>query len=155
MIQQALEFLSKLQTPKNPVTVTVHGQPFAVKPDGTLGEAVHPVDVDFNLPPLVLSTLSGIVDAYKAKVNELGSRVALQVESHLKVRLVDLDLDACGRRRVYAVAGHEPDTAFEFGRFYEPEKFLIAFRAGFYFNDEAVKVTNAKKLNANFTGLIL
>lgn len=140
MIKEALDFLSKLQTPKNPLTVEVHGQPFAVRPDGTIGEAVQPVDTSFDTPSLNVSTLSGLVDAHKAKVGELGERVALHIESHLCVKLLNLDLDRYGDRRLYAVARHEPDTAFEFNVFHEPEKFLISFRSGFYFNEEAVKV---------------
>ena len=140
MIAEAFEYLAKLQTPKNPVVHNVHGQPFEVKVDGTLGNAVKPVDISFWKPPLVVSTLSGLVDAYNAKVGELGARVALHIESHLLVSLVDLDLDEFGKRRLYARADHAPDTAFKFGEFYEPEAFIIAFRAGFYFNSEAVKV---------------
>jgi hypothetical protein len=140
VIKEALEFLAKIQTPKNPLTVDIHDQPFSVKPDGTVGEVVRPIDLSWPKPAFVVSTLSGLVDAYKAKVGELGERVALAIQDHLQVNLVDLDCDKYGKRRAYAIAKHEPDTAFEFAKFYEPEKFIIAFRAGFYFNEEAVKV---------------
>jgi hypothetical protein len=140
MIKEALEFLAGIQTPKNPQVVLVHDQPFIVNQNGTLGEAVRPVDVSWPKQGLVVGTLSGLVDAYKAKVGDLGDKVALHIQSHLQVSLVNVNLDAYGKRREYARAVHAEDTAFEFGKFYEPEKFIIAFRAGFYFNEEAVKV---------------
>jgi hypothetical protein len=140
MIAEALEFLAKIQTPKNPVTVELHGKPYAVKADGTVGEAVKPVDLRFPRPVLQVNTLSGLVGAYRAKVGELGQRVAFHVESYLSVRLLDLDADEYGKRLTYAVATHTPDTAFTFNKYMEPEQFLIAFRSSFYFNDEAVKV---------------
>ncbi|HEV2133766.1 MAG TPA: hypothetical protein VGR47_05840 [Terracidiphilus sp.] len=140
MIQQALEFLAKLQTPRNPVTVEVAGTHYAVKSDGTLGDAVRPVNLAWPRAPLELSTLSGLVEAFRVKAGGLRDRVALQIASHLEVRVVDLDLDERGQRRVYAAARHAPDTRFRFDTFMDPEEFLLAFRASFYFNGEAVKV---------------
>lgn len=140
MIKEALEFLSNLQTPRNPQTVEIHGQPFMVKFDGTVGEAVRPADLSWPKPTLSLNTLSGIVRAYSAKVGKLGDRVALHVVSYLRVDLIDLDENEHGKRRIYASAIHQPDTGFRFGEFMDPEKFLLTFRAGFYFNNEAVKV---------------
>jgi hypothetical protein len=140
MIKEALEFLSKLQTPKNPVVIYVHNQPFMVEADGTLGDAVKPVDVRYLKTTFCLKTLSGLVDAYRAKVGQMGDRVGIRIFDHLTVKIVDLDLDEYGDVRTYAAAVHEADTAFEFNKFMEPEKFIVAFRAGFYYNDEAVKV---------------
>lgn len=140
MIAEALKFLASIQTPRNPQTVEVGGQPFAVETDGTLGEAVHPADLSWPKPALALSTLSGLVAAYKVKVGKLGSRVALHVVSYLEVDLIDLDENDVGKRLVYAIAKHVPDTTFKFGEFMDPEPFLLKFRASFYFNDEAVKV---------------
>jgi hypothetical protein len=140
VIAEALEFLAGIQTPKNPVTVEVKDQAFAVKADGTIGDAVRPADLTWPKPALALSSLSGLVSAYKAKVGKLGSRVALHVVNYLQVDLVDLDENEVGKRLTYATAKHVPDTSFKFGEFMDPEPFLLKFRAGFYFNDEAVKV---------------
>ena len=140
MIKEALEFLAKLQTPKNQLTVEVGGQTFAVRADGTVGNAVRPVDLSWPTPVLPLGTLSGIVAAYSAKVGNLGDRVALHIVSHLQVDLIDLDEDEHGKRRVYAQAKHTPDAGFKFNSFMDPEAFLLSFRASFFFNDEAVKV---------------
>jgi hypothetical protein len=140
VIAEALKFLAGIQTPKNPIAVEVNGQQFAVEQDGTLGEAVYPADLTWPKPALTLSTLSGLVAAYKAKVGKLGSRVALHVVNYLQVDLVDLDENEVGKRLVYASAKHVPDSAFKFGEFMDPEAFLLKFRASFYFNEEAVKV---------------
>lgn len=140
MIAEALEFLAKIQTPKNPQTVVVNDQTFAVEADGTVGEAIKPADLSWPKPVLALSSLSGLVAAYKSKIGKMGERVALHVVSYLQVDLVDLDENGVGKRVVYATAKHVPDTGFKFGEFMDPEPFLLKFRASFYFNDEAVKV---------------
>lgn len=140
MIKEALEFLTKLQTPKNPVTVSVGDVNYAVEPDGTLGDPIQKPNLTYPRPALQLSQLSGLVTAYKAKAGELGARVALHVVNFQRVELIDLDQDEFGLRRTYAVAQHEPDTGFKFNTYLDPEPFLLQFRAGFYFNDEAVKV---------------
>lgn len=140
MIKEALEFLAKLQTPKNPVTVEVGSQQYAVEADGTLGEVIKPKDLSWPKPVMTVSTLSGLVTAYKAKAGKLGERVALHVVNHLRVDLVDLDEDAYGKRLVYASAIHPEDTSFKFNTYLDPEPFLISFRASFYFNAEATKV---------------
>jgi len=116
VIKEALEFLAKLQTPKNQLTVEVGGQTFAVQADGTVGDAVRPVDLSWPTPVLPLGTLSGIVAAYSAKVGNLGDRVALHIVSHLQVDLIDLDENEHGKRRVYAQAKHTPDAGFKFNR---------------------------------------
>ena len=140
MIKEALDFLSKLQQPTKPVTIKVGEDEYSVETDWTLGEPIRKPDLSYAKAPLALSTLSGLVTAYKAKVGQLGERVALHVVSHLQVDLVDLDQDEFGKRRVYASAKHEPDAGFKFNTYPDPEPFLLQFRAGFYFNEEAVKV---------------
>jgi hypothetical protein len=140
VIKEALEYLAGLQTPKNPVIVEVNSQKFAVTKDGTLGEAVRAADLSWPKPVLSVGTLSGIVKAYGSKVGKLGQRVALHVVNYMQVDLIDLDEDEHGKRRIYATAKHQPDTSFRFNEFMDPEKFLLSFRASFYFNEEAVKV---------------
>jgi hypothetical protein len=54
--------------------------------------------------------------------------------------LIALEVDECGRRRVYARARHAPETGFEFGTYYAAEDFIIKFRTSFYFNEQATKV---------------
>lgn len=140
MIAEALKFLAEIQTPKNPQTVVVNEQTFAVKADGTLGDVVRPLDLTWPKPALLLGSLSGLVTAYKAKAGKLGARVALHVVNHLQVDLIDLDENEVGKRLVYATAKHAPDTSFQFDTYMDPEPFLLKFRASFYFNNEAVKV---------------
>ena len=113
MIKEALEFLTKLQTPKNPVIETVHGQPYIVKADGTLGERVTPVGRLWPRPPIGLATLTGLAEVCKQKPNLDNVRVALQVNNYRSVSLVDFDLDDFGVRRVYATANHSGETIGE------------------------------------------
>lgn len=143
MIKDVLEFLSKLQTPKNDVTVTVDGQPYGVKSDGTLGEAIMPkapVDIRAARPTLLVSTLSGLVAASKAKIDKLGDRVAIIISDPNNVVLKDLDTDDFGKRQEYVRATHVEARPFPFGKYLEPEDFLLAMRAGFIYTDNAVNL---------------
>lgn len=141
MIKEALEFLAKLQTPRPPQTIEVHGKPFSVNADGTVGNFIRPVDPSWPKPVIQLSTLSSLAEAYKAKIGKLGNRVALHVVDHLRVDLLDLDEDEFGKRLIYASAKHTVETPFKFNSFLAAEDFLISLRASFLFNEEAVKVS--------------
>jgi hypothetical protein len=140
VIKEALEYLSNLQTLKNPQTVVVGGNDYAVKADGTLGEVVRKPDLRASRPTLALSTLSGLVAAYKAEIDLLGKRAAIHVADVYNVKIFDLDADEFGKRVVYAHAQHVVDTKFVFDKFMELEDFLLAFRSSFFFNDQAVKI---------------
>jgi hypothetical protein len=48
MIKEALEFITTLQTPQRPITQDLNGQLYAVKADGTLGDAIKRVDARFD-----------------------------------------------------------------------------------------------------------
>lgn len=140
MIQEALEYLAKIQTPQRPVTIDVAGQLYSVNADGTLGRAIGPVDLRYERPSVEVQTLSGLVAAYKAKIDNLGARIALLIEDPFSVLLIDLDVDEFGLRKEYAAAKHVEAKPFPFNAFHQPEPFLLAFRAGFLFNDDAVTV---------------
>lgn len=140
MIAEALKFLAEIQTPKNPQTVLIGSTSYAVRTDGTLGEVVRPVDLRWKRPALEVDTLSGLCAAFAANVNELGSKVAVLIQSPFRVVVCALDLDECGVRREYVVATHKEESPFPFGKYLEPEPFLLAFRAGFLFNEQAVMV---------------
>lgn len=140
MLQELVEYLSKLQTPRPPQATVVDGISYRVNADGTLGAAIATPDLRPARPTLAVSTLSGFVDAYKAKIDKLGDHVAVHVADFLTVQLIDLDADEFGKRHVYVTAKHSEPLAFTFDKFHEIEDFLIKFRASFYFNEEAVKV---------------
>lgn len=138
MIKEALEFLSKLQTPKNPITHVVESVPYAVKQDGTLDLPVRKPDLR-NAPAILqVGALTGLVDAYKS-MNLSG--VALHIKSPTLVEIVDIKADEeFGKRYTRVRAEYVSETAFEFAKFYVPETFLLAFRASFLFNENAVLV---------------
>lgn len=138
---EVLEYLFAKLKDKQPVTHTVDGQPYAVKENGELGQAVLKLAPQFTKPVLNLSSLSGLVTAYQKGVDGFNpSDSALRVSDYLTVELIELKADDFGRRHVFAKAAHVEPPAFAFGKFYEPEDFLIAFRAGFHFNDMAERV---------------
>lgn len=131
----------RLRGPK-PAVETVNGQPYALKPDGTLGEPVRELAPQFVKPVLSVSTLSGMVEAFKAGLDGVASnaKVAFHVVSPTQVDLVSLEADDFGRRHVWAQAVHRQDCPFRFDVYMDTEPFLIAFRASFLFNDNAVKI---------------
>jgi hypothetical protein len=138
MVKEALEFLANLQTPKNPITHEVNGVHYEVTNGGTLGKAIALPDLRHRPGTLLTGTLSGFIDAFKARV-VLGT--AVHIASPTLVRLIDLVPDETfGTRDIHIQAQHSQETRFVFDKFYEPEEFLLAFRASFYFNEEAVKV---------------
>lgn len=143
MIKEALEFLANLQTPKNPVTVTVEDQAYGVTKDGTLGEAIMPkapVDIRAARPKLAVVTLTGLVAAYKAKIDNLGDSVAVIIRDPNNVIVSDLAYDSFGKRQEYVHATHVEERPFPFGKYLEPEDFLLAMRAGFIYTDNAVQL---------------
>ena len=126
------------------MTVNVSGQDYAVRSDGTVGDPIRelrPIPTIEN-PTLEVKTLSGLVGALNAGIDKVDpAGVALRVADIYTVEVVSLVADEFGRRHVWARAKHQPETKFVFDKYYtNPEEFIIAFRAAFYFNDEATKV---------------
>lgn len=136
-----MEFLATIQTPKNPVFVTVGEHDYAVKADGTLGEPIRKVLLpQFTKPTLKVATLTALAAACIAKVDGFGEDVALHVTDFLTVQLVSTKADEYGRRHVYIEAKHQVETPFKFNTYLAAEDFQIALRTSFLLNDEAVKV---------------
>ncbi|HVJ09717.1 MAG TPA: hypothetical protein VM554_15170 [Acidisarcina sp.] len=139
-MQEILEYLfARLKQPFEPVR-EVGGQPYAVKSDGTLGAPIRDLPPQFDAPTLNVSTLAGFVDAYKANIDGFPEQVAVQIEDYRTVALVALEADSFGRRHVWARARHADEIPFRFDTYYTPEDFLLAFRASFLFNENAVLV---------------
>lgn len=139
-MKDVLAYLFDRLKAERPLVKEVMGQPYAVRVDGTLGEPIRDLAPKWTKPSLLVSSLSGLVAAFKVKLDDRPERVALQIVNHKKVLLLSLDADAYGGRHVWAGAVHEGETPFQFDHFYSVEDFLIAFRASFYFNDQAEKV---------------
>jgi hypothetical protein len=81
-------------------------------------------------PPLDCSTLQGLVDLYNGKLDD-GGDMLVWIESPTRVGLVSRMSDYWGRRREWAVAKHPECQAFPFGRFMDPESFIIQVQASF------------------------
>lgn len=97
-----------------------------------LGEVIEP----FRPAKLEVSTLTGFVDAIKGGVcGDKGNRV-IHVEDYLTVSVKSATCDEYGKRDTLLVAKYKPSGAFAFEQYYnDPQKFIIAFQAGFYISD--------------------
>jgi hypothetical protein len=141
ILLNVLQYLLGRLKDVRPVTHDVKGQAYAVRENGTLGDAVRDLAPQFIKPTLTLNTLSGLVAAYKAGLDDLPARdVAFSILSPVAVALESIKADDFGHRHIFGAAQHKEDSGFQFNRFYPPEEFLIAFRAGFLFNEMATKV---------------
>jgi hypothetical protein len=140
-MKEVLQYLFDRLKDTRPVTHKVNDQEYAVRSDGTLGEPVRALKPQWTAPVFEVGTLSALAALYAAKVDGLPTEVGFHIANHLTVELVALQADEFGLRHVYARATHKPETPFIFDKYYpSPEDFLIAFRASFLFNEEAVKV---------------
>jgi hypothetical protein len=139
---EVLKYLFGRLKDARPVTHNVDGQAYRVQSDGTLGTPVLKLAPQWEPPTFNVKTLSALAELHAAGVDNLpAADVAFHIADYLTVDLVALKADEFGRRHVYAKAVHAPDTPFKFNHYYaSPEEFLIAFRASFDFNEEAVKV---------------
>jgi len=140
-MKEVLEYLFGRLKAERPVTHKVNGQEYAVKVDGTLGEPVRELAPQWRKPTLQVATLAALADAHAAGLDGLDSaKVAFLIDNYRSVDIVSIAADEFGYRHVWARATHKCETKFEFGKYYAPEDFLIAFRSSFLFNEEAVKV---------------
>lgn len=140
MLKELVEYIAKIQTPQRPVTVEALGQTYAVRVDGTLGEVVELKDTRPTRSALVVSTLSGLVAAAKANVYGAKDGVAFRVRSPFDVSLESLTLDEFNGATVFARAVFDEKPIFEFGKFYDPEDFIIALISGFVRTDNVESV---------------
>jgi hypothetical protein len=137
-----LEYLFGRLKAERPVTVKVGEEHYAIESDGTLGDAVRALEPQWDKPTLRVSTLSGLAGAVLAGLDGLDQKkIMVTVTDVHTVVVSSIEANEFGRRHSWAIATHQPETKFEFDKYYDtPEKFIIAFRASFYFNDNAVKV---------------
>lgn len=137
MIAEALEFLKNLKDDR-PIVQQVGGDTYAVKVDRTLGDVIRK-PAPLAKPTLVLSTLTGFVDAYKRRIDDFDPKeVAVHVEGYNVVALVAIEADEFGRRHTYLRAKCEDACGFLFLCYYaNPEEFLIAVHTWFAPTDNA------------------
>jgi hypothetical protein len=141
-LKPALEYLLGRVKAERPVTVKVGEQDYAVEADGTLGDAVRALEPQWDKPTLKVPTLSALAGAVLAGLDGMDpKKIFVGVVDVSTVVVSSIEADEFGRRHNWVLATHQAETKFEFDRYYDtPEKFIIAFRASFYFNDNAVKV---------------
>lgn len=140
-MNEIVEYLFGRLKGRRPVTHKVGSQEYAVESDGTLGDPVRDLAPQWTKPTLNVNTLEGLADAFAQAIDGLkGEEVAFHIVDYLTVQIISINSDEFGRRHVWAQAKHKPETKFVYGKYYEPEDFLLAFRASFLYTDEAVKV---------------
>jgi hypothetical protein len=85
---------------------------------------------------LEVSTLTGFVDAIKAGAGGTPDASILHVEDYLTVALKAKQCDVFGVRDTLLQAKYQPNNAFQLEIWYtDPQKFIIAFQAGFHMID--------------------
>lgn len=91
--------------------------------------------------PLQLMTLSGLVDAVRAKVDELEpSAWIVEVQSHQGVRIVSRNTGLYGKREVLLSVGLSDGEMFPFGRFLSREEFVIGLQSRFVQQGDVLEV---------------
>lgn len=91
--------------------------------------------------PLELMTLSGLVDAVRAKVDELEpSAWMVEVLSHQGVRIVSRHTGLYGKREVLLSVGLSDGELFPFGRFLSREEFVIGLQSRFVQQGDVLEV---------------
>lgn len=122
MLKEAIEKILSLA----PVgRFQIHGREYADRPLGI----VHPPR---SHAPLELMTLTGLVDAVRAKVDDLEpSAWVIEVLSHRDVRIVSRHTDLYGEREVLLSVKLNDGELFPFGRFVPREEFVIGLQSRF------------------------
>lgn len=138
--QEIVNFVFEWLRGPKPVTTEVNGQQYAIQKDGTLGEPVRELAPQFVKPTLEADTLSGLVAAYESGLDDFSKDSALHIGSPTSVSLISTRADKYGQRHIWARATHKQECPFKFGAYMDTETFLIAFRASFHFNENAVKI---------------
>lgn len=124
MIKGALEYIVKSQLPK----VIESGAHRYTDVD------LKRLDDELRAEPIKMTTLSGLVDYIKAKIDFMADRMLVQVVSPTEVRLISM-LDG-DRKRECLVEVHADIPEFAYGKFMDSEAFLIGIRSKFIPNDD-------------------
>lgn len=128
------EFVDKIVSLAPVGRFQIHGREYAEQPLVLL----EPPRSHF---PLELMTLSGLVDAVGAKVDEVEpSAWMVEVLSHQGVRIVSRQTDLYGRREVLLRVGLSDGEVFPFGRFLSREEFVIGLQSRFVQQGDVLEV---------------
>ena len=128
IIKEALQWIVESQQPK-------------IIRDGDwsyTSEKLQRLDEELRADPIGMSTLSGLVDYIKSKVDALDDKMLIHVVSPTEVQLISpLDADR-QRERLVKVRAELPEITY--GRFLNTEPFLISIRANFVQNEGSEEV---------------
>lgn len=123
------EFLNQLLALQRPEVVDVEGRKYSTQGLTAVGLPM--------AEPVPVGTLTGLVDLYQSDLDGVKDQgVAIHVQSHECVRLIELDTNTWAKRRVYISACHEGGKAFPFGQWLSPEQFIIGLQSMFYPTDD-------------------
>ena len=126
------EFVEKLLSLAPTARHQIHGREYADR-------AVVLVEPPRSHAPLELITLTGLVDAVRAKLDDLDlSLWVLEVVSYKCVRVVSRLTDAYGAREVLLVVDLTDGEVFPFGRFLPREEFVIGLQSRFVHDNSSV-----------------
>lgn len=124
MTRDALQYVVGLKTAE---VLDINGGKYVDKD-------VHRVDKELRASAIQMNTLTSLVDYLKAGVDSMADKMLVQVVSPMKVRVLSM-LDADRKREeLVDVEAMIPD--FEYGRYMENERFIIALQSKFINNDD-------------------
>jgi hypothetical protein len=134
MIKAAIEYVRELSDDASrPLFEVVAGRPFKVHPDGSTEPLLEP-----SAPPMVVHSLEGLVDYAGIGLDEVGleggefpNGLVVQIFGPRDVRLVSHIFGPHRQRDAYARATPADGDRFAFGKYMDPETFVVALSSQF------------------------
>jgi hypothetical protein len=130
MTKDALSYVVALG---NAQQLEINGRPYT---DKTLHGVTEPL-----VSPVCVTTLSGLMGLVEAGVGGFDpTDSVLHVVHETRIELKRVDVDKWGSRDLFAVAEFKPPNPFPFGRYIDPEEFVIFLLSGFAASDDLTKL---------------
>lgn len=128
------EFVEKIASMAPPVIQMIDGRSYADRPMAV-------IEPPRSHAPLDLITLTGLVDAVKAKLDDLEpAEWLIEVLSYKCVRIVSRATNEYGKREVLLNVDLTDGEVFTFGRFLPREEFVIGLQSRFVQDDVLASV---------------
>lgn len=126
------EFVEKIVSLSQPSIMHIHNRTFTDRPLAL-------IEPPRECAPLELMTLTGLVDAVRAKLDDLIlDGWVIEVVSHEAVRIVSRRTNQYGKRELLLAVALTDGEVFPFGRFLAREEFVIGLQSRFV-QDEAME----------------